>query len=281
VVGPGKLDRACRIYAPVGSHETLLAYLVRRLLENGANTSFVNRIVDPAVDIGELVADPVAQTREAGGAPHPRIALPSALYRDRKNSRGCDFTDEAALFALERELEHAPASFDAAPLLGAPSPTTQRARTTLVNPAIATSSAASTKPIAPMSRAPSRSRRAPARYGAHASCRAPSARAPPIPRARGAPIALAVREAGDLPNAMGDSRGGGLRRYWRSAGVRGTAARRRPADRLHHAVDFPPSSSAKSARRLRWQPGAARRRADPLHRRGRGGPLAPRRRPPA
>ena len=47
VVGPAKLDRPCRIYAPVGTHETLLAYLVRRLLENGANTSFVNRIADP------------------------------------------------------------------------------------------------------------------------------------------------------------------------------------------------------------------------------------------
>ena len=49
VVGPDKLDRPCRIYAPVGSHETLLAYLVRRLLENGANSSFVNRIQDPSV----------------------------------------------------------------------------------------------------------------------------------------------------------------------------------------------------------------------------------------
>src|SRR5439155_24678724 len=48
VVGPDKLDRPCRIYAPVGTHETLLAYLVRRLLENGANTSFVNQIADPA-----------------------------------------------------------------------------------------------------------------------------------------------------------------------------------------------------------------------------------------
>src|SRR5438477_12774993 len=85
VVGADKLDRACRIYAPVGSHETLLAYLVRRLRENGANTSFVNRIVDPRVDIAELIADPVAHAREYAGAPHPRIPLPAALYPNRKN----------------------------------------------------------------------------------------------------------------------------------------------------------------------------------------------------
>ena len=58
VVGRSKLDRPCRIYAPVGTHETLLAYLVRRLLENGANTSFVNRIADASVAIDDLVADP-------------------------------------------------------------------------------------------------------------------------------------------------------------------------------------------------------------------------------
>ncbi|WP_296218929.1 proline dehydrogenase family protein, partial [uncultured Sphingomonas sp.] len=63
VVGGDKLNRPCRIYAPVGTHETLLAYLVRRLLENGANSSFVNRIADPEVSIADLVADPVAIVR--------------------------------------------------------------------------------------------------------------------------------------------------------------------------------------------------------------------------
>lgn len=58
-VADGKLNRPCRIYAPVGTHETLLAYLVRRLLENGANTSFVNRIADTSLPLDELVADPV------------------------------------------------------------------------------------------------------------------------------------------------------------------------------------------------------------------------------
>ncbi|MCC1757267.1 proline dehydrogenase family protein, partial [Salmonella enterica subsp. enterica serovar Indiana] len=77
-VSEGKLNRPCRVYAPVGTHETLLAYLVRRLLENGANTSFVNRIADHTISIQELVADPVANieqmaTLEGGfGLPHPR-----------------------------------------------------------------------------------------------------------------------------------------------------------------------------------------------------------------
>src|SRR5690606_18709325 len=60
IVGKPELARLVRIYAPVGSHETLLAYLVRRLLENGANSSFVNRIVDESIPIEALIADPVA-----------------------------------------------------------------------------------------------------------------------------------------------------------------------------------------------------------------------------
>ncbi|MFP5399318.1 MAG: proline dehydrogenase family protein, partial [Gammaproteobacteria bacterium] len=80
------LRRPCRVYAPVGSHETLLAYLVRRLLENGANTSFVHRIADDGVQLGVLVEDPVRTVHTAAeregvvGAPHPAIALPRALY---------------------------------------------------------------------------------------------------------------------------------------------------------------------------------------------------------
>jgi RHH-type proline utilization regulon transcriptional repressor/proline dehydrogenase/delta 1-pyrroline-5-carboxylate dehydrogenase len=87
VVGAERLHRACRIYAPVGSHETLLAYLVRRLLENGANTSFVNRIVDPSVAIADLVADPVAQARATGGTPHP-VPLPSPVPGEAIPGRG-------------------------------------------------------------------------------------------------------------------------------------------------------------------------------------------------
>ena len=103
VVGRDKLDRPCRIYAPVGSHETLLAYLVRRLLENGSNTSFVNRIADASVPIDDLVADPVAVARaiQPIGAPHEKIAAPRDLYApDRVNSRGLDFSDEQRLAKL-------------------------------------------------------------------------------------------------------------------------------------------------------------------------------------
>ncbi|MGA3003482.1 MAG: bifunctional proline dehydrogenase/L-glutamate gamma-semialdehyde dehydrogenase PutA [Acetobacteraceae bacterium] len=84
-----------RVYAPVGSHEDLLAYLVRRLLENGANTSFVHRLVDPAVPEDSIIADPVAALRQQGSTPSPRIPLPAALYPDRVNSAGIDLTDRA------------------------------------------------------------------------------------------------------------------------------------------------------------------------------------------
>jgi len=111
VVGSQRLDRPCRIYAPVGTHETLLAYLVRRLLENGANTSFVNRIGDPSLSVQDLVRDPVeiidAWAREDGavGMPHPAIALPRDLYGgQRPNSRGLDLADEDALRHLHATL---------------------------------------------------------------------------------------------------------------------------------------------------------------------------------
>jgi len=103
VVSSAGLRRPCRIYAPVGTHETLLAYLVRRLLENGANTSFVNRVADAAVSIETLIADPVAtvSAMTAPGAPHEQIALPGALCGSaRANATGLDLADEAALAHL-------------------------------------------------------------------------------------------------------------------------------------------------------------------------------------
>jgi RHH-type proline utilization regulon transcriptional repressor/proline dehydrogenase/delta 1-pyrroline-5-carboxylate dehydrogenase len=103
VVGRDKLDRPCRIYAPVGTHETLLAYLVRRLLENGANTSFVNRIADHKIPVADLVADPVAEASAIVplGAPHPKIALPAHILGPaRKNSAGIDFSNEQRLASL-------------------------------------------------------------------------------------------------------------------------------------------------------------------------------------
>jgi RHH-type proline utilization regulon transcriptional repressor/proline dehydrogenase/delta 1-pyrroline-5-carboxylate dehydrogenase len=102
VVGADKLDRPCRIYAPVGTHETLLAYLVRRLLENGANPSFVNRIANPDVSIAEIVADPVDAVRAMAvpGQRNPHICLPHDLYATRLNSAGLDLSDEGMLATL-------------------------------------------------------------------------------------------------------------------------------------------------------------------------------------
>ncbi|MGR9459399.1 trifunctional transcriptional regulator/proline dehydrogenase/L-glutamate gamma-semialdehyde dehydrogenase (plasmid) [Rhizobium leguminosarum] len=107
VVGRDKLDRPCRIYAPVGTHETLLAYLVRRLLENGANSSFVNRISDPETSVESLVADPaeIVAGMPVVGAQHEQIALPEALFgASRKNSVGLDLSNERVLEALSVNL---------------------------------------------------------------------------------------------------------------------------------------------------------------------------------
>ncbi|SEK88099.1 L-proline dehydrogenase /delta-1-pyrroline-5-carboxylate dehydrogenase [Variovorax sp. YR750] len=133
VVGP--LARPCRIYAPVGTHETLLAYLVRRLLENGANTSFVNRIADPAIPLEVLVEDPVATVEHmavqegATGLPHPAIALPVALYgTQRANSHGLDLASDDSLRALGRVLrESAGENWQAAPMLAGAAPQTGEA----------------------------------------------------------------------------------------------------------------------------------------------------------
>src|SRR5471030_2479815 len=110
-IAEGKLNRPCRIYAPVGTHETLLAYLVRRLLENGANTSFVNRIADATLPLDELVADPVkavealAASEGQIGLPHPRITLPRHLYgQERVNSSGLDMSNEHRLASLSSAL---------------------------------------------------------------------------------------------------------------------------------------------------------------------------------
>ncbi len=108
IVGPDKMDRPCRVYAPVGSHEDLLAYLVRRLLENGANTSFVNRIVDEREPIDDIVADPIAQLARLPAKPHPRIPLPRDLFQpERRNSQGLDLAEPRVLGVLRGELGEA------------------------------------------------------------------------------------------------------------------------------------------------------------------------------
>ena len=83
VVGPQNLGRRVRVYAPVGTHETLLAYLVRRLLENGANSSFVNQIVDENISIDHLIKSPFDTIAEQGIHLHPALPLPRNLYGQR------------------------------------------------------------------------------------------------------------------------------------------------------------------------------------------------------
>ncbi len=102
VIGPNKLGVACRVYAPVGSHEDLLPYLVRRLLENGANTSFVNRIVDADLPISEIVSDPVLEVRDRSDATMPAIPKPADIYgAGRKNSMGVNLASERELLELQ------------------------------------------------------------------------------------------------------------------------------------------------------------------------------------
>ena len=96
-------DIAVRVYAPVGSFTDLLPYLVRRLLENGANTSFVHQIADPGVPLEDLVADPLEQLPEPY-VPDPRIALPRELYPDRRNSLGLDLARRDVLDCLHQRV---------------------------------------------------------------------------------------------------------------------------------------------------------------------------------
>ena len=103
-----------RVYAPVGTHEDLLAYLVRRLLENGANTSFVHRLVDPHVPEEAIVSDPAQRLRTLGLTGNPRIPPPRNLYPDRLNSAGFDLADRDATPALHKSVHrhgaHAPST---------------------------------------------------------------------------------------------------------------------------------------------------------------------------
>jgi RHH-type proline utilization regulon transcriptional repressor/proline dehydrogenase/delta 1-pyrroline-5-carboxylate dehydrogenase len=88
----------CRIYAPVGAHRDLLAYLVRRLLENGANSSFVNQIVDKSLPAETIAADPIAAVEACGGAvANPAITRPADLFAPRRNSRGWNVNEPASI----------------------------------------------------------------------------------------------------------------------------------------------------------------------------------------
>ena len=105
----------CRTYAPVGGHRDLLAYLVRRLLENGANSSFVHQLADASVSDETLLADPAVKIAAVGSTPHPSIPLPVRLYGDtRDNSAGIDLADEVVLARVAGGIASTPLSRAAA-----------------------------------------------------------------------------------------------------------------------------------------------------------------------
>ena len=142
VVPKHRLDIPCRVYAPVGSHEDLLPYLVRRLLENGANSSFVNRITDENVAIEDLVRDPVQTVSAFDAIPHPRIPLPVDLFRsqpapiassDRNNSMGANLANDNDLRALAERVNAAVKPWRAAPLV--PGAVVSSAALPVTNPA--------------------------------------------------------------------------------------------------------------------------------------------------
>ncbi|TMM48449.1 bifunctional proline dehydrogenase/L-glutamate gamma-semialdehyde dehydrogenase PutA [Qipengyuania marisflavi] len=101
----GNARTPVRIYAPVGTHKDLLAYLVRRLLENGANSSFVNRMADANVPVSELVTDPVADLTVLDPKRNPAIPLPRDIFPNRPNSAGVDLADPLVLVPLMERLE--------------------------------------------------------------------------------------------------------------------------------------------------------------------------------
>jgi RHH-type proline utilization regulon transcriptional repressor/proline dehydrogenase/delta 1-pyrroline-5-carboxylate dehydrogenase len=117
-LGEDHPDLAYRTYAPVGSHRDLLAYLVRRLLENGANSSFVALAADEAIPVAALLRRPAGIIGDAGRANHPNIPLPrDLLLPQRKNSRGIEFGERAALSALLSEIAGKTAPVAVAPLI--------------------------------------------------------------------------------------------------------------------------------------------------------------------
>jgi len=267
----GTLNRPCRVYAPVGTHETLLAYLVRRLLENGANTSFVNRIADKKVPVSELVANPIDEAEKVQplGVPHTCIPLPTALYgADRLNSAGIDLSNELSLEKLSQELEaSANEHWSAAPLLATPL-TGNRPPKRVLNPAnrsdvvgtvqdatrddVQAALAASADEFARWSTTPIEQR---------AACleRAADMLQDEMPRLMG----LVIREAGkSLPNAIAENPGSHrFPALLRRANPRGIPARDAPrswAGSLHQPLELPARNlhGAGCSRACRRQHGA-------------------------
>lgn len=104
IVGENNFNKIVRIYAPVGTHNTLLAYLVRRLIENGANSSFVNQIVDNNISVDDLVQSPIEKTKSTLGKINSHLPIPCYIYKNRLNSKGLDLSNEIVLAKLEHNL---------------------------------------------------------------------------------------------------------------------------------------------------------------------------------
>ncbi|MGI9238476.1 MAG: bifunctional proline dehydrogenase/L-glutamate gamma-semialdehyde dehydrogenase PutA [Woeseiaceae bacterium] len=111
VVDREKHDRPCRVYAPVGNHEDLLPYLVRRLLENGSNTSFVNKIIDESIAVEDIIADPLTVAAQHDCLPHQRIPKPSDIFQpERNNSHGFNLADRSISRQLLSDMQAASAN---------------------------------------------------------------------------------------------------------------------------------------------------------------------------
>ncbi len=96
----------CRVYAPIGKHSDLLPYLIRRLLENGANSSFVHQINDSNIKIEELISDPLEKAKSLEYEPHPSIPLPQDIFgKERKNSLGIDISDSVTISQLANDMK--------------------------------------------------------------------------------------------------------------------------------------------------------------------------------
>jgi RHH-type proline utilization regulon transcriptional repressor/proline dehydrogenase/delta 1-pyrroline-5-carboxylate dehydrogenase len=132
----GEPRAACRVYAPVGSHAQLLPYLVRRLLENGANTSFVNRIVDERLPVADIVRDPVGVVDALQAVPHPKIPDPPDLFgAERRNSSGVNLADGLTTATLLHEAApHLARRWNAQPLVNGVRP--RGTAKAVVNPAL-------------------------------------------------------------------------------------------------------------------------------------------------
>ncbi len=105
IVDKTKYNRPCRIYAPVGTHRDLLGYLVRRLLENGANSSFVNKLADDKTPVEEIVFDPTERVAALTSKPHPKIPAPQAIYGKWLNSEGLDLSNDHILADVKAKMD--------------------------------------------------------------------------------------------------------------------------------------------------------------------------------